>query len=117
MHIDTPNQTEAITETTPDIDLALGDAHFPSLHMALLQITRDESLFNEQYADTDLLRQTALNIITALRDSKRTVKTDLPDAGFVHTMMQHVARGSVPEEYVPMMMQEMSLHTLCQALV
>jgi 4-hydroxyacetophenone monooxygenase len=109
MHIDTPNQTEAITETTPDIDLALGDAHFPSLHMALLQITRDESLFHEQYADTGLLRRTALDIITDLRDGKRTVNTELPDAEFVHTMMQHMAGGNVPEEYVPMMMQEMSL--------
>ena len=109
MHIDAPNQTEAITETTPDIDLALGDAHFPSLHMALLQITRDESLFHEQYADTGLLRRTALDIITDLRDGKRTVNTELPDAEFVHTMMQHMAGGNVPEEYVPMMMQEMSL--------
>ena len=109
MHIDTPNQTAAITETTAEIERMLEDAHDRSLHMALIQITRDQGLFDPRFSDVEVLRQTALDTIAEIRDGAQAVNTDLPDAALVHNMMQHMTRDDVPEEYVPMMMQEMSL--------
>ena len=109
MSIDSPNETAAISLRNADIQQALTDAHDQSLRMALIQITRDETLLSERYADREALHHFALEVIAGIRDGGQSVATDLPDAMSVHQMMQTMVDGEIPKEYVPMMMQEMSL--------
>ena len=109
MSVDTPNKTAPIFSRNADIQQALTDAHDQSLRMALIQITRDETLLSERYADRETLHHFALEVIAGIRDGVQSVATDLPDATSVYQMMQTMVDGEIPKEYVPMMMQEMSL--------
>ena len=87
MSIDSPNETAAISLRNADIQQALTDAHDQSLRMALIQITRDETLLSERYADCEALHHFALEVIAGIRDGGQSVATDLPDAMSVHQMM------------------------------
>ena len=108
MSIDSPNKTSPISASNADIQDALTDAHDQSLRMALIQITRDEALLSDRYADREVLHDFALEVISGISDGAQSVATDLPDALSVHQMMQTMVDGDIPKEYVPMMMQEMS---------
>ena len=109
MSIATPNVTECITASVSEITSALQGAHERSLHMALVQLTNDQSLLTSGSLERERLIPLSLRIIEALRDADQSADKELPKADFVHRMMETMVQGNVPREYVPMMMQQMSL--------
>ena len=110
MRIDIPNVTESITARGSEIESVLQGAHMRSLHMALVQLTNDKSLLTSENLARERLIPLALRVIEALRNTNQSIDKELPTADFVHQLMQTMVQGNVPSEYVPMMMQQMSLH-------
>ena len=109
MPIATPNVTESIIASVSEIESALQGAHVRSLHMALVQLTNDKSLLTSETLELKRLIPLSLRVIEALRDTDQSADKELPKPDFVHQMMQTMVQGTVPREYVPMMMQQMSL--------
>ena len=106
MSIATPNVTECITASVSEITSALQGAHVRSLHMALVQLTNDQSLLTSGSLERERLIPLSLRVIEALRDTDQSADKELPKADFVHRMMETMVQGNVPREYVPMMMQQ-----------
>jgi 4-hydroxyacetophenone monooxygenase len=115
---------EKITESDAFIARALEHAGIPALMMSMIHMSGDTSLLNgpirpntailgeidgflppEQKAE---VRRQALGVIRQFRDSDCQLPP-LPDADTVQRMMSFIVGENVPQEYVPMMMEEMNL--------
>jgi len=112
-----PDSDEAIAE-------ALADASIPTLMMSMVHMSGDASLLegalrpagvyiNEYQGymseeDKAAVRVQALDIIKAFRDGGCVLPTP-PTPDTIHRMMNFLVAQEVPEDYVPMMMEEMEL--------
>ena len=106
------------------IAAALEDVSIPTLLMSMIHMSGDAGLLdgdlrpqgiflNEVQGfmspeDQAAVRAQALDVIRAYRDGG-SVLPPPPDAATVHRMMQFLVAGDVPEEYVPMLLEEMEL--------
>lgn len=103
---------------------ALEDASIPTLMMSMIHMSGDESLLdgplrpagvyiNEYQGymseeDKAAVRGQALEVIKAFRDGGCKLP-EAPSAETVHRMMNFFVAQDVPQEYVPMMLEEMEL--------
>jgi 4-hydroxyacetophenone monooxygenase len=103
---------------------ALEDASIPTLMMSMIHMSGDASLldgairptgvFINEYQgymseeDKATIRAQALQIIKDFRDGG-CVLPPAPDADAIHRMMNFIVAGEVPQDYVPMMLEEMEL--------
>lgn len=103
---------------------ALEDASIPTLMMSMIHMSGDASLldgairptgvFINEYQgymseeDKATIRAQALQIIKDFRDGG-CVLPPAPDADALHRMMNFIVAGEVPQDYVPMMLEEMEL--------
>src|SRR5579885_887853 len=115
---------EKITENDRVIAQALASANVPTLMMALVHMTGDTSLLegpirprrvvNGDYEssltaeETAQVRAHALEVLKAYRDRGCTLPPP-PTERQIHSMMSFLVGEEVPEEYVPMMMEELAL--------
>lgn len=118
-----PAQAE-ITENDAFIAEALKSASFPTLMMSMIHMTGDTSwlqgaikpnratmgdvqggLSHDQRVS---IRAAALEALKAYRDRGCTLPPS-PSAETVHAMMSFLVGEEVPQEYVPMMMEELAL--------
>ncbi len=106
------------------IERALEDASIPTLMMSMIHMSGDASLLdgplrpagvyiNEYQGymteeDKAAVRAQALQVIRAFRDGGCQLPP-APDAKTIHRMMNFLVAQDVPEEYVPMMLEEMEL--------
>ena len=106
------------------IERSLLDASIPTLMMSMIHMTGDASLLdgpirpagvyiNEYQGymseeDKAAVRAQALEVIKAFRDGGCQLPPP-PSAQTIHRMMNFFVAGDVPEEYVPMMLEEMEL--------
>jgi 4-hydroxyacetophenone monooxygenase len=114
----------AITVNDATIAQALEDANTPSLMMALIHLTADTSLLEGDIrpvaitmGDTQgalseeqraTIRRRALDALVAYRDRGHTLPPP-PSRETVFEMMSFMVGVPVPEEYLPMMIEEMRL--------
>lgn len=114
----------SIPDDDEQIARALEDASIPTLMMSMIHMTGDTSLldgairpagvFINEYQgymsdeDKATVRAEALQVIKAFRDGGCQMPAS-PTAESIHRMMNFVVAGEVPEDYVPMMMEEMEL--------
>ena len=107
-----------------EIERALEDASIPTLLMSMVHMSGDASLLdgplrpagcyiNEYQGymseeDKAAVRSAAMEVIRAFRDGGGQLPP-APDAATVHRMMNFFVAQDVPEEYVPMMLEEMEL--------
>jgi len=115
---------QPITESDEVIERALQHAGIPALMMSMIHMSGDSSLLDgpirpntailgeidgflppEQQAE---VRRQALQVVKQFRDNQCQLPK-LPDAETVRRMMSFMVGEHVPEEYVPMMMEEMNL--------
>jgi 4-hydroxyacetophenone monooxygenase len=115
---------QAITESDEFIECALQHAGVPALMMSMIHMSGDASLLDGPIRpNTAILgeidgflppenqaevRRQALEVIKQFRDGGCQLPP-LPDGETIRRMMSFVVGESVPEEYVPMMMEEMNL--------
>ncbi len=107
-----------------EIARALEDASIPTLMMSMIHMSGDASLldgpirpagvyineFQGYLSEEDKaeVRTRALQVIRAFRDRGCRLPPP-PDAATVHRMMNFLVAQEVPEDYVPMMLEEMEL--------
>lgn len=107
-----------------EIARALEDASIPTLMMSMIHMSGDASLldgtirpagiFINEYQgymseeDKATVRAQALQVIRAFRDGGCKLPPP-PSAETIHRMMNFIVAGEVPEDYVPMMLEEMEL--------
>ncbi len=123
-----PHAGEPFTDSDAEIAAALQDVSVPALLMACVHMTDDpavrESILNgplrpaglflnevQGFMSEDALadaRALALGIIADYRDRGCPEPTPV-DPGMLHRMMDWIAAAEVPDEYVPMMLEEMGL--------
>ncbi|HEY2106084.1 MAG TPA: NAD(P)/FAD-dependent oxidoreductase [Candidatus Binataceae bacterium] len=115
---------EKITEDDVFIAQALKSANVPTLMMAMVHITGDMSLLqgpikprrvvNGDYESSlsheekGQVRAQALEVLKAYRDRGCTLPPPLSQAQ-IHALMSFMMGEEVPEEYVPMMAEELAL--------
>jgi len=103
---------------------ALQDASIPTLMMSMIHMSGDSSLldgvlrpggiFINEYQgymsedDKASVRTQALQVIKDFRDGGCQVPPP-PSADTIQRMMNFIVAGEVPEDYVPMMLEEMEL--------
>jgi len=103
---------------------ALQDASIPTLMMSMIHMSGDAGLlegtirpagvFINEYQgymseeDKAAVRTSALQVIKAFRDSGCQLPP-APSADTIHRMMNFIVAGEVPQDYVPMMLEEMEL--------
>jgi len=113
-----------IPEDDAAIVAALQDASIPTLMMSLIHMSGDASVLdgalrpagayiNEYQGymseeDKAAVRAQALQVIRDFRDSGCQLPP-APDADTIHRMMNFIVAQDVPEEYIPMMLEEMEL--------
>ena len=113
-----------IPEDDDAIAAALEDASIPTLMMSMIHMSGDASLLDGQIRpagayineyqgymteeDKAAVRAQALEVIRAFRDGGCQLPTP-PDRDTIHRMMNFLVAQEVPEEYVPMMLEEMEL--------
>ena len=113
-----------ITEDGPAIARALESASIPTLIASLVHITGDTSLLRGDVrprravmgevhgglakADKERVRREALPVLEAYRDGGCKLPP-LPDHETIREMLSFVVGEPVPDEYVPMMLEEMEL--------
>lgn len=113
-----------IDATDAEIAAALEHASIPCLMMSMIHMSGDTALLdgkikpmglyiNEYQGymseeDKATVRTQALEVITAFRDGGCRLP-DAPDAQTIHRMMEFLVAQEVPQEYVPMLLEEMEL--------
>ena len=113
-----------IPEDDATISAALQDASIPTLMMSMVHMSGDASVLdgalrpagayiNEYQGymseeDKAAVRAQALQVIKDFRDSGCRLPA-APDANTIHRMMNFIVAQDVPEEYIPMMLEEMEL--------
>ncbi|MCY4427183.1 MAG: NAD(P)/FAD-dependent oxidoreductase [Halieaceae bacterium] len=116
--------SEPITESDEFIEQALRHAGIPALMMSMIHMSGDNSLLEGKIRPNtailgeiqgflpmeqrDEVRRQALEIIKRYRDSGCRM-APLPDKSTIRRMMSFVVGEEVPEEYVPLMLEEMNL--------
>ena len=115
---------EPITQSDQAIESALQHAGIPALMMAMIHITGDASLLDGvirprtailgeingflPLEQQEQVRRQAFAVIRQFRDKQCQLPSQ-PDAATLRRMMSFVVGEDVPEEYVPMMMEELNL--------
>ena len=114
------------------IDQALAEAHLPALLMSLVHITGDTSLLSDDMrpvydffaegryggysqAQQDGLRARAKEVLSAYNAGDQTLPPS-PDEATIRRMMDFIAGVDVPERYVPLLMEELSVDGVDQKL-
>ncbi len=103
---------------------ALEEASIPTLMMSMIHMSGDTSLLDDtirpagvfinEYQgymseeDKVTVRARALEVIKDFRDGGCELPAS-PSQATIHRMMNFIVAGDVPEEYVPMMLEEMEL--------
>ena len=121
---DNPHAGIAITDDDAAIAAALEDVSIPTLMLSLVHMTGDASLIRGELKPQGLflnevqgymsepdkaeVRRIALDVIAKFRDSG-CVLPPPPSPALVREMMSWLVCEDVPEEYVPMMLEEMEL--------
>lgn len=121
---DTTQPGFSIPDDDEFIARALEDASIPTLMMSMIHMSGDASLLegtirpagsyiNEYQGymteeDKAAVRAQALQVIKAFRDGGCQLPTP-PSAETIHRMMNFFVAGEVPQDYVPMMLEEMEL--------
>ncbi len=116
--------TEPITDSDEEIAAYLEDVSVPALLMSMVHLTGDPShlrgphrpvgiYLNEVQGfmspdDQAAVRARALELIVAYRDRGCQMPPP-PSPELVHEMMNVLVAGEVPEEYVPLMLEELGL--------
>jgi 4-hydroxyacetophenone monooxygenase len=106
------------------IERSLLDASIPTLMMSMIHMTGDASLLDGPIRPTGVyineyqgymseedkaaVRAQALDVIKAFRDGGCQLPPP-PSAQTIHRMMNFFVASDVPEDYVPMMLEEMEL--------
>jgi 4-hydroxyacetophenone monooxygenase len=119
-----PHAGHKITDDDATIAAALEDVSIPTLMLSLVHMTGDANLIrgdlkpqglflNEvqgymSEADKAEVRRIALDVIRAYRDGGCTLPPP-PSPELVREMMSWLVCEDVPDEYVPMMLEEMEL--------
>jgi 4-hydroxyacetophenone monooxygenase len=115
---------EAITEDDAFLERVLEFASVPTIMMSMIHMTGDDSLLEgpvrpnaailgeiQGYLgeeDKAAVRAQALQVLRDYRDRGCTLPP-LPDGATIRRMMSFMVGQEVPEEYVPMMLEEMNL--------
>jgi 4-hydroxyacetophenone monooxygenase len=115
---------EPITDDDAAIAAALEDVSVPTLMMSMIHMTGDTSILDASIRprgiflnevqgfmseeDQAAVRARALEVIAAYRDGGCRLPPP-PTPETIHRMMNFLVAGDVPEEYVPMMLEEMEL--------
>ncbi|MGB1142384.1 MAG: NAD(P)-binding protein, partial [Halioglobus sp.] len=122
------SQTEQPRFDIPDDDAAIAaaleDASVPTLMMSMVHMSGDTSLLDGELRpagvyineyqgymseeDKAAVRAQALEIIRAFRDGGCQLPAP-PSPETIHRMMNFLVAQEVPEDYVPMMLEEMEL--------
>ena len=118
---------QPITDDDETIARALEDVSIPTLMLSMVHMTGDPSILrgdlhpagiylNEVQGfmspeDQAAVRTLALDVIRAYRDGG-SVLPPPPSPEVVHEMMQFLVAGEVPEEYVPLVLEELELDGL-----
>ena len=113
-----------ITEDDAAVAAALEDVSIPTLLLSMVHMTGDPGLLDELPApagiylneiqgfmspeDQATVRARALEVIAAYRDGG-CVLPPAPSAATVHRMMGHLVASDIPEEYVPLLVEELEL--------
>ena len=121
---DNPHAGLAITDDDATIAAALEDVSIPTLMLSLVHMTGDAALIRGELKPQGLflnevqgymsepdkaeVRRIALDVITKYRDSG-CVLPPPPSPALVREMMSWLVCEDVPDEYVPMMLEEMEL--------
>ncbi len=114
----------AITDDDDAIARALGDVSVPALMMSVVHMTGDPSILRGPHRpvgiylnevqgfmsdeDQAAVRAQALEAIIAYRDSGGVLPPP-PGPALVHEMMNVLVAQEVPEEYVPLILEELEL--------
>src|SRR5512139_165284 len=112
---------EPITDDDATIAAMLEDCSVPTLLLSMVHMTGDTSILQGPLRPTGIflnevqgfmsdedqaaVRARALEVITAYRDGG-CVLPPPPDDATVHEMMRFLVAGEVPEEYVPLLLDE-----------
>ena len=115
---------EAITEDDEAIAAALEDVSVPALMMSMVHMTGDPSILRGQLRpagiylnevqgfmspeDQAAVRALGVQVIGAYRDGGCELP-DPPSPEVVHEMMNVLVAQEVPDEYVPMLLEELEL--------
>jgi 4-hydroxyacetophenone monooxygenase len=115
---------EQITDDDATIAAALEDVSVPALLMSMVHMTGDPSYLRGEHVPTGIylnevqgfmspeaqsaVRAEALRVIAAYRDGG-CVLPPPPDEALLHEMMQVLVAAEVPEEYVPLILEELEL--------
>ncbi len=115
---------EPIVDDDDAIAAALEEVSVPTLLLSLVHLTGDPSILDQLPApagiylnevqgfmspeDQATVRARALQEIAAYRDAG-CVLPPPPPAGTVLTMMRHLVASDIPEEYVPLLLEELEL--------
>ncbi len=121
---DNPHAGLAITDDDDAIAAALEDVSIPTLMLSLVHMTGDPALIRGELKPQGLflnevqgymsepdkaeVRRIALDVIAEFRDAG-CVLPPPPSPALVREMMSWLVCEDVPEEYVPMMLEEMEL--------
>ena len=113
-----------ITEDDAAVAAALEDVSIPTLLLSMVHMTGDPGLLDELPApagiylneiqgfmspeDQATVRARALEVIAAYRDGG-CVLPPAPSAATVRRMMGHLVASDIPEEYVPLLVEELEL--------
>ena len=113
-----------ITDDDAGIVAALTEVSIPTLLMSMVHMTGDPRYLRwehvpagiylnevQGFMDPDAqqaVRDEALRVIAAYRDGG-CVLSDPPDPALLHEMMQVLVASEVPEEYVPLILEELEL--------
>ena len=116
--------SEPITQSDEFIEQALRHTGIPALMMSMIHMSGDNSLLDGEIRPNtailgeiqgflpmeqrDEIRRQALEVIKRYRDSGCRM-APLPDKSSIRRMMSFVVGEEVPEEYVPLMLEEMNL--------
>lgn len=113
-----------ITDDDDAIAAALEDVSVPTLLLSMVHMTGDASLLDElpppagiylneiqgfmSPEDQETVRARAVEVIAAYRDGG-CVLPPAPPAATLHRMMSHLVATDIPEEYVPLLLEELEL--------
>jgi 4-hydroxyacetophenone monooxygenase len=113
-----------ITDDDDAIAAALEDVSIPALIMSMVHMTGDASILRGPHrpagiylnevqgfmdpADQAAVREAARSVIAGYRDSGCTLPPP-PGPEIIHEMMNVLVAQEVPDEYVPMMLEELEL--------
>ncbi len=115
---------EPITDDDATIAAALEDVSIPTLLLSMVHMSGDTSILDSTLRpmgiflnevqgfmaeeDQEAVREQALETIKAYRDSGSELPP-APGEATIHRMMEFLVAGEVPDEYVPMMLEELEL--------